>query len=254
MAPVRNKMFQQQLDIESKRVLVYERVDLQLKARACVPLDQLMQKAREQSTCELELRDMLLVELLNWFKQDFFSWFNTAHCNACNVAMIHNGLENPTREDLFFGAERVESYKCAACGKTDRFPRYNDPGDDLPISLHNYFHIDLRSHFLKKTGKLLETRKGRCGEWANCFTLICRSLNYDARYILDWTDHVWTEVYSEKQKRWLHCDSCEAACDKPLLYEAGWGKKLTYVIAFSKDEVQDVSWRYSADHKEVSVG
>ena len=150
MAPVQNKMFQQQLDIASKRVLVYERVDLQLKARSCVPLDQLMQKAREQSTCELELRDMLLVELLNWFKQDFFSWFNTAHCNACNVAMIHNGLENPTREDLFFGAERVESYKCAACGKTDRFPRYNDPGDDLPISLHNYFNIDLRSHFLKK--------------------------------------------------------------------------------------------------------
>jgi peptide-N4-(N-acetyl-beta-glucosaminyl)asparagine amidase len=62
---------------------------------------------------------------------------------------------------------------------------------------------------------------------------------------------VYLQVYSGSQRRWLHCDPCENVCDSPLMYESGWGKKLSYVMAYSKDEVQDVTWRYSCRHQEV---
>ncbi|CAF4750842.1 unnamed protein product, partial [Rotaria magnacalcarata] len=99
--------------------------------------------------------------------------------------------------------------------------------------------------------KLLETRQGRCGEAANLFTCLSRSLSFQSRYIYDTTDHVWTEVYSENQHRWLHCDACENLCDSPLIYEKGWKKNILFCIAFAKDHVEDVTWKYVTNFKQT---
>ncbi|XP_010356309.1 peptide-N(4)-(N-acetyl-beta-glucosaminyl)asparagine amidase isoform X2 [Rhinopithecus roxellana] len=219
-----------------QHVLVYESPALQEKALACIPVQELKRKSQEKLSRVRKLdkgtnisdEDFLLLELLHWFKEEFFHWVNNILCSKCGgQTRSRDRSLLPNDDELKWGAKKVEDHYCDACQFSNRFPRYNNPE------------------------KLLETRCGRCGEWANCFTLCCRALGFEARYVWDYTDHVWTEVYSPSQQRWLHCDACEDVCDKPLLYEIGWGKKLSYVIAFSKDEVVDVTWRYSCKHEEV---
>lgn len=209
----------------------YEDPNLQEKALGVVPISELKQKAKE--ACEkskengqdgVDERDCFLLEILAWFAS-FFHWMDKPTCTDCGTKTESNGLTQPTDEERRWEVGRVEAYKCPNCGKDERFPRYNHPG------------------------KLLETRCGRCGEFANCKALILRAMGFEVRHVTDWSDHVWVEVYSDSQQRWIHCDG--GKCDENLLYERCWGKKLTYIIAFSKEQVVDVTWRYSANHNEV---
>lgn len=133
---------------------------------------------------ELELA--YLQGLLNWFKWDFMKWCNkpacsNPQCSGRGPSIENVGVQAPTEEERIHGhAGRTEVYKCKECDTITRFPRYNDPK------------------------KLLETRLGRCGEWANCFCLICRALGIDARYVMDWTDHVWVEIWIESLGRYAY--------------------------------------------------
>ncbi|GFR48158.1 hypothetical protein Agub_g9993, partial [Astrephomene gubernaculifera] len=188
-----------------------------------------LQQSQQQQPAR---EDQLARELLAWFKTEFFTWVDTLPCTACGSSSTRPvGLASPPllpaeRSGL---ATRVELHGCPGCGAVQRFPRFNHPG------------------------RLLEAgcRRGRCGEWANAFLLCCRAAGLTARYVSDWSDHVWTEYYSHRLRRWVHLDACEASYDQPLLYEGGWGKQVSYVVAAGATGVADVSQRYTARWAEV---
>lgn len=198
--------------------------DIKQEAAATVELDRLLlgQTAAADSAAQPGVDDLVVQGMLHWFKHSFFKWVDQPPCDTCGVPTRHAGMSAPTPAETSDGAGRVEVYHCQQCQQSTRFPRYTNPS------------------------KLLETRRGRCGEWAHTFLLFLRAAGYDARHVSDTADHVWCEYYSSALQRWVHVDACEEAWDKPLLYDAGWGKKLAYVFAASRHGVTDVSRRYVA--------
>ncbi|CAD6189724.1 unnamed protein product [Caenorhabditis auriculariae] len=219
------KKFLEKLVSYTKQTAFYGDVIYQTLARSVIPED----KLTELATVDSQVNQFALAkELLSWFKNDFFTWCDSPICSCGEQTPKDKGMDGrPTTEELRLGANRVEVYECPKCSAEVRYPRYNDPA------------------------KLLETKKGRCGEWANCFTLIAAAMGFDVRLILDTTDHVWTELWIEDEKRWVHCDPCENIIDCPLIYEKGWGKKLQYVIGYGIDHIYDVTWRYVVDSRKT---
>ena len=108
---------------------------MQLKAAEAASLSALLQEDPP-----LAEEDALAMELLSWFKLEFFSWVDRPACSFCQNSSTQSiETSQPTPEEAEHLASRTEIYYCNICGTMTRFPRYNDPV------------------------KLLETRRGRCG-------------------------------------------------------------------------------------------
>lgn len=183
------------------------------------------QSAAREGRTGLAYEDFIVLQLLQYFKKDFFTWFDKPECTSCD-----NGLASVRFKDVSLPPSpnphdigRIENYICDECAKTYTFPRYNDPV------------------------KLLETKKGRCGEWVNCFMLLLQALlgtKGQVRYVWNLEDHVWCEYYSKAKDEWIHLDPCEGVYNEPSLYLDNWGKKMSWCIAFGDAYVMDVSNKY----------
>ncbi|CUA70874.1 peptide-N4-(N-acetyl-beta-glucosaminyl)asparagineamidase [Rhizoctonia solani] len=212
----------------------YENKELLDLAREQIPMERIRAEATalQQSDSPLACEEDALAQVLvQWFKHEYFKWADPIPCPRCGGKTNAAGMVPPTAYEQQGGAGRVELHVCTgengACDGSFRFPRYND---------------------LKY---LMRTRLGRCGEWANLYTLFLRAVGLRARYVWNKEDHVWNEYFSPAAGRWIHTDSCEAARDQPLLYDRGWGKKMSYIIAFSVDGASDVSRGYVQNSNEM---
>jgi len=92
--------------------------------------------------------------------------------------------------------------------------------------------------------EILAYGRGRCGEFSILFASLCLAHWYRARLILDMSDHVWTEVWDEPQKRWIHVDPSEKRMNDPFMYERDWKKNLTEIYAFENGTMENVTKSY----------
>lgn len=56
--------------------------------------------------------------------------------------------------------------------------------------------------------KVLDTRRGRCGEYSVLMMRLLEALGYSCRWVVDWSDHVWVEAKVDGLG-WVHVDPCE---------------------------------------------
>jgi peptide-N4-(N-acetyl-beta-glucosaminyl)asparagine amidase len=156
--------------------------------------------------------------LLDWFKKDFMKWMDkTPLCPTCG---------NTTNLQYVQGnswiVRGVEYHICPHCNSSKVFPRY---GEIENISFN---------------------RVGRCSEWSFLFGAILNSLDIRTRIVNDFLDHCWNESMIDGQ--WIHVDSTleyPISYNNPHYYEKNWNKQYLYILAFSNNDVMDVTKNYT---------
>eukprot|EP00282_Hemiselmis_andersenii_P033194 CAMPEP_0169452028 /NCGR_PEP_ID=MMETSP1042-20121227/14009_1 /TAXON_ID=464988 /ORGANISM="Hemiselmis andersenii, Strain CCMP1180" /LENGTH=357 /DNA_ID=CAMNT_0009563973 /DNA_START=36 /DNA_END=1109 /DNA_ORIENTATION=+ len=159
-----------------------------------------------------------MLPVLHWFRKQYPYYhqkcLSCGHDDTTSLGTVRAG------EEGLATTRSIENFHCPVCNHYTRFPRFS--------SLE----------------RIIESGRGRCGEYSCLWYALGQALGYVTRWVVDWEDHVWIEV--KVQGQWCHIDPCEAAFEDKLMY-SGWGKKHTYVVAFSREGVEDVTSDYCED-------
>lgn len=124
----RNQLLQQ-LELLSDQVMQYEDGQLLQSGKDLIPLEMLRLRAKEKlrrlqkmiktgtggSDEEPWMVDLILEELVSWFKADFFRWIDALPCSVCG------NQKTQQVDSLVEDGVRVEVYKC--CNQFRRFYR-----------------------------------------------------------------------------------------------------------------------------------
>lgn len=184
----------------------YEDDRLQYYGQRMIPIRRLMENAmknmravQKQQLKDKQIKDpsfddWLLVELTKWFNESFFEWVNTVPCKVC-------GKDTSQSK----GSSVEDGVRVEVCNELNIQLLEPHRMNDLDSKMHPNNSIDFaqvlyccntqtKFYRYNDVAQLLLTRKGRCGEYANCFTFLCRCLGYEARLVQATFDHVWTEV------------------------------------------------------------
>lgn len=152
------------------------------------------QQLKDKQIKDPSFDDWLLVELTKWFNESFFEWVNTVPCKVC-------GKDTSQSK----GSSVEDGVRVEVCNELNIQLLEPHRMNDLDSKMHPNNSIDFaqvlyccntqtKFYRYNDVAQLLLTRKGRCGEYANCFTFLCRCLGYEARLVQATFDHVWTEV------------------------------------------------------------
>ena len=117
-----NKKFANKLLNSFEHVLIYEQESLKRKALLSIPTERLKSDAKNKydsykaitlEKLPYDFNDFLLIELLAWFKNEFFKWINQPDCDYCNsnekMTFLHNDF--PNLNEKIWMANNVEVYK-----------------------------------------------------------------------------------------------------------------------------------------------
>ena len=232
--------------------LLYKKVTEQYRnpeilriVRSLIPQDIVLQTTKDNWN---------IVPLLRWFKNDFMKWTpKDPACEMCvnrsyshsHSSVIEYGSDNsliaapsPIMQvkKIIIGSSwkmrKLELFICNSCKYEYAFPRY---GEIL---------------------KIAETKTGRCSEWSMLFGAMLSSLGIKTRIVHDFLDHCWNEAmlsYPEGAQ-WVHVDSTlnyPISLNHPYYYEVNWAKEYEYVLAFTADEVKDVTQTYTQKWEDI---